>query len=103
MCESRRVEGAEPMMLRRVCGDLEVEGRMSDGRRHGTRDGARKTSEVRAGQTERPYPDLAEYYDLVRKDPTVWDVIEDEIVDHCERLNLDCRIEFHHGGFSKTA
>jgi DNA repair photolyase len=49
------------------------------------------------------YPDLSEYYNLVRRDPTRWDLIEDEIVDHCERLNLDCRIEFHHGGFSKTA
>ena len=47
------------------------------------------------------YPDLSEYYNSVRKDPTVWDGIEEEIVEHCERLNLECKIDFHHGGFTK--
>jgi DNA repair photolyase len=47
------------------------------------------------------YPDLLEYYSQIRKDPTMWDVIEEEIEDYCKMMKLNCKIEFHHGGFTK--
>jgi DNA repair photolyase len=47
------------------------------------------------------YPDLLEYYSQIRKDPTMWDVIEEEIEEYCRKMKLNCRIEFHHGGFTK--
>ncbi len=46
------------------------------------------------------YPDLSEYYDQGRKDPTMWDMMEKEIEDHCKRAKLICKVEFHHGGFT---
>jgi DNA repair photolyase len=48
------------------------------------------------------YPDLSEYYERIRGDPTMWDMMEEEIVDHCKVLNLKCKVEFHHGGFTKN-
>jgi DNA repair photolyase len=48
------------------------------------------------------YPDLSEYYNQIRKDPTMWDIIEEEIRDYCRMMKLKCKIDFHHGGFSKV-
>jgi len=48
------------------------------------------------------YPDLSEYYNQIRRDPTMWDVIEEEIEDYCNVMKLNCKIEFHHGGFTKS-
>ncbi|MFW9968365.1 MAG: radical SAM protein [Candidatus Thorarchaeota archaeon] len=47
------------------------------------------------------YPDLSDYYNQIRRDYAMWNVMEEEIEDHCKRLSLNCKIEFHHGGFSK--
>ena len=47
------------------------------------------------------YPDFSEYYDQIRKEPTLWDIIEEEIEEYCDMMNLRYKIEFHHGGFTK--
>jgi DNA repair photolyase len=47
------------------------------------------------------YPDLSEYYSQIKKDPIMWDIIEEEIEEYCRTMNLQCKIEFHHGGFTK--
>lgn len=47
------------------------------------------------------YPELVEYYEQIKQNPLEWDVIEDQIKEYCNKLDLHCRIEFHHGGFSK--
>jgi len=48
------------------------------------------------------YPELMEYYNQIKKDPTMWDVIEEEIEEYCKMMKLNCKIEFHHGGFTKN-
>lgn len=48
------------------------------------------------------YPDLLSHFDRIRKDPTMWDGMEEEIEDYCRAMNLICKIEFHHGGFTKS-
>ncbi|MFX1483774.1 MAG: radical SAM protein [Promethearchaeota archaeon] len=48
------------------------------------------------------YPQLLDYYKQIRKDPLMWDEIEDDIVDYCESKKIRYKIEFHHGGFSKN-
>ncbi|MHA2396692.1 MAG: radical SAM protein [Candidatus Thorarchaeota archaeon] len=48
------------------------------------------------------YPQFLEYYQKIRKDPSMWDEIEEDIEDFCKSRQLHCKIEFHHGGFSKT-
>jgi DNA repair photolyase len=48
------------------------------------------------------YPDLLPVYEKLRKDQTQWEIIESEIIAYCDKLKLDYRIEFHHGGFSKS-
>jgi DNA repair photolyase len=48
------------------------------------------------------YPDLLEYYREIRQDPTMWDIVEEEIEEFCSQLELQCEIEFHHGGFTKS-
>lgn len=47
------------------------------------------------------YPELVEYYNQVRKYPSMWNEIEEDIVDYCNLRTIRCKIEFHHGGFSK--
>ncbi len=48
------------------------------------------------------YPEILPLYEEFRKDPSQWDSIESEIEAYCEKLNLIYKIEFHHGGFSKS-
>ncbi|MBY9020387.1 MAG: radical SAM protein [Candidatus Lokiarchaeota archaeon] len=48
------------------------------------------------------YPDLLPVYKEFRNDHTLWDLIESEIESYCDKLNLNYKIEFHHGGFSKS-
>ncbi|MHA1965128.1 MAG: radical SAM protein [Candidatus Thorarchaeota archaeon] len=47
------------------------------------------------------YPRLLDYYNEIRKAPSMWDEIEEDIEDFCGMKQLTCKIEFHHGGFSK--
>ena len=46
------------------------------------------------------YPELTEYYEMIRRDPTMWDIMEEEIEDYCKISSLTCKVEFHHGGFT---
>jgi len=48
------------------------------------------------------YPDLVPVYQEFRKDKSLWDLIESEIETYCDKLKLTYKIEFHHGGFSKS-
>ena len=48
------------------------------------------------------YPEILPLYEEFRKDPSQWDSIASEIETYCEKLNLIYKIEFHHGGFSKS-
>ncbi len=51
---------------------------------------------------KRDFPHEVDYYNEIRKDPTLWDPIEDEIRALCSMFKTKCKIEFHHGGFSKS-
>ncbi|MHA2140913.1 MAG: radical SAM protein [Candidatus Thorarchaeota archaeon] len=48
------------------------------------------------------YPNLLEYYREIKRDQTMWEIVEEEIGEFCSQLGLNCIIEFHHGGFSKS-
>jgi len=48
------------------------------------------------------YPDLLSKYKEIQKDRSYWDVLEEEIRCYCEKMKLNYKIEFHHGGFSKN-
>ncbi|MFW9802233.1 MAG: radical SAM protein [Candidatus Thorarchaeota archaeon] len=48
------------------------------------------------------HPDLLIHFDQIRKDPTMWGTMEEEIEEYCRAMKLDYRIEFHHGGFTKN-
>ncbi len=48
------------------------------------------------------YPELVPIYQEFRKNHSLWDLIESEIKSYCEKLKLTYKIEFHHGGFSKS-
>ncbi|MFX1313130.1 MAG: radical SAM protein [Promethearchaeota archaeon] len=48
------------------------------------------------------YPKLLPIYKKFRNDQSQWDIIESEIDTFCKNLNLEYKIEFHHGGFSKS-
>ncbi len=48
------------------------------------------------------YPNLLIKYKEIHKDPTYWDILEEEIKIYCEKKNLTYEIGFHHGGFSKS-
>lgn len=48
------------------------------------------------------FPELFRYYDQVRQHPSLWDEIEEDIEAYCSMRKVGCKIEFHHGGFSKT-
>jgi len=50
---------------------------------------------------EEQFPDLIDYYEEIRINPTLWDSIEKEIDEFCENLKIKCYVAFHHGGFSK--
>ena len=48
------------------------------------------------------YPNLISKYKEIQKDRTLWDIIEANIKQYCEKMKLNYAIEFHHGGFSKS-
>ena len=48
------------------------------------------------------YPDLLSKYKEIQKNRDYWDSIEEEIRSYCEITKLNYKIEFHHGGFSKS-
>ena len=47
-------------------------------------------------------PKLLPIYKEFRSDPSLWDLIEAEIESYCKNLKVPYKIEFHHGGFSKS-
>ncbi|MFX1295858.1 MAG: radical SAM protein, partial [Promethearchaeota archaeon] len=48
------------------------------------------------------YPKLLPKYKEFQKNPSLWEFIEQEIKNYCEKKGINFRIEFHHGGFSKS-
>ena len=48
------------------------------------------------------YPEILPLYKEFRNDHSLWDSIESEIDAYCKKLKLIYKIEFHHGGFSKS-
>jgi DNA repair photolyase len=48
------------------------------------------------------FPDLMSVYNGLKDDHSYWDKIEEEIENFCLHNNLNYKIEFHHGGFSKS-
>ena len=38
----------------------------------------------------------------LRKNNNYWEILENEIEDFCKERQLNYKIEFHHGGFSKS-
>jgi DNA repair photolyase len=48
------------------------------------------------------YPEHREYYDALREDYSLWNEIECDITEFCGLKGIDCEIDFHHGGFTKT-
>lgn len=53
------------------------------------------------GVVGRMQPELLDLYEHVRIDTSLWDDIEEEIGVYCKKMNVKCKIEFHHGGFTK--
>ncbi|MFX0057919.1 MAG: radical SAM protein [Candidatus Hodarchaeota archaeon] len=51
---------------------------------------------------ENYYPNLLPIYKEFRNEHSNWDIIESEIREYCKEKNLVYKIEFHHGGFSKS-
>ena len=51
---------------------------------------------------KRRSPDLGEHYDELREDYSLWNEIESDIAEFCSLKDVDCEIDFHYGGFSKT-
>ncbi|NHJ85440.1 MAG: radical SAM protein [Asgard group archaeon] len=47
------------------------------------------------------FPELIDYYEEIRTNHNLWDIIEDEILTYCEKQKLVCDVAFHHGGFTK--
>ena len=48
------------------------------------------------------YPQFIDYYNEIRRYPSLWDEIEEDIEHFCGSRKLSCKIEFHHGGFTKS-
>ncbi|MFX0011234.1 MAG: radical SAM protein [Candidatus Hermodarchaeota archaeon] len=48
------------------------------------------------------YPKLLPVYEKFKRDQTQWNLIELQIRTYCDDLKLNYKIEFHHGGFSKS-
>ena len=48
------------------------------------------------------HPKLLSKYKDIQKDPNYWDEVESNIRFYCEHKNLNYKIQFHHGGFSKS-
>jgi DNA repair photolyase len=51
---------------------------------------------------KRRYPELRDYYYELREDDSLWNKIESDITEFCGLRDVDCEIDFHYGGFSKT-
>ena len=51
---------------------------------------------------KKSYPKLLPLYQELRRDRSRWDLIENNIRNYCENNDLNFRVEFHHGGFSKS-
>lgn len=49
------------------------------------------------------YPDLSGLYEHVRRDSSYWDTMGAAIQSDCKSANVNCRVEFHQGGFTKKA
>lgn len=47
------------------------------------------------------FPDLLDFYEDIRIDPSMWDTIENEIDEFCNSQKLNYEIAFHHEGFKK--
>ncbi len=47
------------------------------------------------------YPDLIDFYKTTKIDQTIWDYIEEDITQFCQKLKINYKIHFNHGGFSK--
>jgi len=50
---------------------------------------------------EKKHPKLLEYYKNIKADSSLWDLIQDEIEKFCTQQEIEFKIDFHHGGFSK--
>ena len=48
---------------------------------------------------EKLFPEKLEFYRRLRRNQTYWERLELEIKRYCKTQNIDCKIEFHHGGF----
>ena len=48
------------------------------------------------------YPKLLPVYEKIKRDPTEWNLMALQIKSYCDDLKLNYKIEFHHGGFSKS-
>ncbi|MBN1803361.1 MAG: radical SAM protein [Candidatus Lokiarchaeota archaeon] len=48
------------------------------------------------------YPQLISLYQELQRNHSYWELLEEEIINFCEKKGIDYRIEFHHGGFSKS-
>jgi DNA repair photolyase len=51
---------------------------------------------------EERFPELQEFYERIKNNPSLWNEIEEDIEDYCGTHGISCKIEFHHGGFSKS-
>jgi DNA repair photolyase len=49
------------------------------------------------------HPNLAALYERVRHDSSSWDTMAADIESYCKSSNVKCRVEFHHGGFTRKA
>ena len=47
------------------------------------------------------FPNLVSIYKEFKKNNSNWDIIEENIINYCEKKGVKYQIEFHHGGFSK--
>ena len=48
------------------------------------------------------YPKLLPKYKEIQQDNTYWEILKEQINSYCEEKKLTYKIEFHHGGFSKS-
>ncbi|MFW9786606.1 MAG: radical SAM protein [Candidatus Thorarchaeota archaeon] len=49
---------------------------------------------------ENRFPELKDYYKKIRNRPLMWNEMEEDIESYCALTKVQCKIEFHHGGFS---
>lgn len=50
---------------------------------------------------QQTYPEFLSFYKTLRKDPSYWEILEKQIEEYCKLHQIQYKIEFHHGGFSK--